>query len=325
MPSEYRAANMIFLGASLTALAFLQAEHLFAFAVVLLDFPADGASFFHGHGGILRKVIGGDVFRAVGRRHPEQFDLIISWESVDFDELSPPHFVTEPFQFGNGLVGRFALTVIHLTVGFERAIKDLSTLVDMRHQILGGVPGIHEDGAERQVFAGNGLVEHVPHVVEFGLAVPVWIIEPPIDDPVFAGVHVDIHAIDDTNAFDDSMFVAAILAPYQFHLEGVALVQDRIVEYQAGIPVASDKVSDGLPDGIWRHVVIHQVTVYGIMRENRLVLGHVGLRVVDLGRDDELAIIPTRRLYSRVIACLHKATIIPICIEYRYNHQVYFA
>ena len=120
-----------------------------------------------------------------------------------------------------------------------------------------------------------------------------WVIDPPIDYPVFAGIQVDIHAIDDTDAFHDAMLVAAILAAHQFYLERMALVQDSIVEYQAGVPAAADKVSDGLPDGSWRHVVLHEITVYGIMRENRLVLGHVGLSVVYECRKDELTIVPT--------------------------------
>lgn len=63
MPSEYRAADVVFLGAGLAALAFLHAEYLFAFAVVLLDFPADSTHILHGDGGVLGKVVGGDVFR----------------------------------------------------------------------------------------------------------------------------------------------------------------------------------------------------------------------------------------------------------------------
>ena len=176
----------------------------------------------------------------------------------------------------------------------------------MHHQILGGVPRIHQHGAERQVFGLAGIVEHVPHMVEFGLAVPVGIIDPPIDYPVFAGIQVDIHAIDDTDAFHDGMLVAAILAAHQFYLERMALVQDSIVEYKAGVPAAADKVSDGLPDGIRRHVVLHEITVYCIMRENRFMLGHVGLRVIYKCRDHELTIISTCWFNARVITCVHR-------------------
>jgi hypothetical protein len=45
--------------------------------------------------------------------------------------------------------------------------------VDMHHQSLGGVPGVHSHAAERQAFALDGVVEHVPHGVELGLAVAV--------------------------------------------------------------------------------------------------------------------------------------------------------
>jgi hypothetical protein len=59
--------------------------------------------------------------QAVGRRDPEQFDLVIPWEPVDFDELAAQRFVAEPAQAGNGLVGALAPAVAHLPVGFERA------------------------------------------------------------------------------------------------------------------------------------------------------------------------------------------------------------
>ena len=71
VPREYHAADVVFLGACGAALAFLNPEDLFSLAVVLLDFPADFAHSLHGDAGGLRKVVGGDVFRAVGRRNPE--------------------------------------------------------------------------------------------------------------------------------------------------------------------------------------------------------------------------------------------------------------
>ena len=96
MPGEYRAADVVSLGAGLAALAFLHPQHLLAFPVVLLDFPADAAHVLDRDGGILGMVVGGYVFRAVCRRNPEQFHLVIHWESVDFDELAAQHFVAEP-------------------------------------------------------------------------------------------------------------------------------------------------------------------------------------------------------------------------------------
>jgi len=154
----------------------------------LLYFPADSTHILYGDGGVLGKVVGGDVFRAVCRRNPEQLHLVIHWESVDFDGLATQHFVAEPAQVGNGLVGVCALAVIDFPVGFKRAIKYLSSFIDVHHQILGGVPRIHQHGAKRQVFGLSGFVEHVPHMVEFGLAVALGVIDPPIDYPILVSI-----------------------------------------------------------------------------------------------------------------------------------------
>ena len=293
MPCQYRAADVVLLGAGLAALAFLHPEHLLAFAVVLLDFPACAAHALHGDGGVLGRVIGGYVFRAVGRRNPKQFHLVIHREPLYFHPLAAQQLIVEPCQLGNWLVGVLSAAFIHLAVGLERAIKQLSGPVDVHHQILGGVPGVHQHGAERQLLGFEGVVEHVPHVVELGLAVAAGVVHPPVDDPMLAGVKVGIQAIDHANALHDAVLVAAVLAAHQFHLEGVALVQHGVVEDQAGVCAAADNVAHGRPDGIRGYVVLHEIPVYGVMRENRLVLGHIGLSVVDECRKDELAIVPT--------------------------------
>lgn len=107
MQSEYCAADMVFLGAGLSALAFLQAERLLPLPVVLLDFPADAANILDGDGGILGMVVGGHVLRAVFRRNPEQLHLVVHRESLYFDMLAAQPFVTGQFQVGNRLVRFF--------------------------------------------------------------------------------------------------------------------------------------------------------------------------------------------------------------------------
>ena len=101
------------------------------------------------------------------------------------------------------------------------------------------------------------------------------------------------------------MLVAAVLAAHEFYFGRVALVQHGVVEDQAGLPAAPDKMPDGLPDGIGRHIVLHKVTVYGIMRENRFVVGHIGLRVVNQTGNYELAIIPSGGFYPGVVIDAH--------------------
>ncbi len=90
-----------------------------------------------------------------------------------------------------------------------------------------------------------------------------------------------------------SLMRPTALVAHQFDLEGMALVQHGVVEDQAGVCAAADNVAHGRPDGIRGYVVLHEIPVYGIMRENRLVLGHIGLSIVDECRKDELTIVPT--------------------------------
>ena len=97
-------------------------------------------------------------------------------------------FDVEPAQCGNCLVRIFTLAIIHFAVGLEWAVKHLTGPVDVYHQLSGGVPGIHQNGSERQFFAGTDSVKHVPHMIEFGFLVAVRVINTPINDPVFIGI-----------------------------------------------------------------------------------------------------------------------------------------
>jgi hypothetical protein len=60
VPSEYDAADMVFLGTGFAALAFLYAEHLFTFAVVLFDFPASATDRLDVNGRIYGIIVGGN-------------------------------------------------------------------------------------------------------------------------------------------------------------------------------------------------------------------------------------------------------------------------
>jgi len=151
----------------------------------------------------------------------------------------------------------------------------------VQHDLLAGVPGVHQDGAERQPFLQEGVVEHVPHLVELGLAVRVGVVGAPVDHPVLAGVEVDIQAVDDADALDNAVFVAAVLTADEFYVERVALVQHSVVENQVGVFGVADGVLHRQPHGFGRYIVLHEIPVYGIMRKKRMMLGHVGLRIID--------------------------------------------
>jgi hypothetical protein len=58
----------------------------------------------------------------------------------------------------------------------------------MHHNILGGVPRIHQNSPEWQAFIMEGIIEHILHMIEFGFAITVGIINSPINNPILVGV-----------------------------------------------------------------------------------------------------------------------------------------
>ncbi len=73
----------------------------------------------------------------------------------------------------------------------------------------------------------------------------------------------------------------------------VDLFSRQVVGWAMAGHTGASPCAHGRPDGIRGNIVLHEIPVYGIMRENRLVLGHIGLSVVDECRKDELKIVPT--------------------------------
>ena len=65
----------------------------------------------------------------------------------------------------------------------------------------------------------EGVVEHLPRVVQLGFTILVGIIDAPIDDPEFLGIQIDVYAIDHANALDHPMLIATILAANPVYFE----------------------------------------------------------------------------------------------------------
>lgn len=132
----------------------------------------------------------------------------------------------------------------------------------------------------------DGVVEHLPEVVELGLAVRVRVVDPPVDNPVVAGVEVDEQAVDHADAFDHHVFVAAIhwrRTSHEFYFKRVAFVEDAAVDYQAGILAVTAGGQGRQPDDRRGYLVVHKISVNRIVREVSVVVGHVGLCVAYLG------------------------------------------
>ena len=75
-PDEQRTSNVIALNPRFAALTSLYPGQLLEFAVKLLNRPTDARLFLCGLRRGLSDVVGGDIFRPVGRhRNPKQFHL----------------------------------------------------------------------------------------------------------------------------------------------------------------------------------------------------------------------------------------------------------
>jgi hypothetical protein len=88
-PDEKSTANMVALNACLATLAAFQARNLFTFAIHLLDRKPKATHLLGGLGGILSRVVGHDVVRAVGRHlNAEQLHLVVFGKASDLDSFA---------------------------------------------------------------------------------------------------------------------------------------------------------------------------------------------------------------------------------------------
>ena len=69
-------------------------------------------------------------------------------------------------------------------------------------------------------------------MVEFGLAVAVRVEDAIINDPVLVGCGVVVNQIDDADAFDDTVSIAAVVASDTRDLKGVRLIEHGSIEEQ---------------------------------------------------------------------------------------------
>ena len=73
----------------------------------------------------------------------------------------------------------------------------------MQHQLFGGIPRVHQDGAKWQFLVLDGIIEHLSNVVEFRFAVHVGGKQAIVDEPELVGLRIDINASDNADAFDN--------------------------------------------------------------------------------------------------------------------------
>ena len=118
-----------------------------------------------------------------------------------------------------------------MAIALEWAVVNLVQGIDEQHDVLRGIPSIHEKGMKGQLLVINDLAKHVLHMIELGLAVAFGIVDEVTDHPVLAALGIHVHATDQANALNETVRVAAILQPY--HLDAVreVLVQYGVIEH----------------------------------------------------------------------------------------------
>jgi len=72
---------------------------------------------------------------------------------------------------------------------------------------------------------------------KLGFAIPLRVTEAIVNDPILISFGVVINQVDDPAALDHAVRVAALLAAHTVNLEGLRLVQHRVVKQQITIRV----------------------------------------------------------------------------------------
>jgi hypothetical protein len=134
----------------------------------------------------------------------------------------------------------------------------------------------------------NEIAEHIPYVIELRLTVAIGIVNAVIDDPVFTGLRIHIHAVHHADALDQSMGVPTILAPYQFDPVRVILVEHGVVKQHAAVRMGHDLRAHVVPNQAWRQTLGAKVAGNCIVAHVFNMIGKIGQRVVGRARQQVL-------------------------------------
>lgn len=291
-PNQHSTGNVISDDPGFAALATFQASQLLGFTVKLLDLPTKATHLLYGLRVVLRHVIGYDIIRALGRKHhPEEFHFVIARKTLDLDNFAALLLGFCPFERIDSSVRLRTARIIDLAVVFERAVVDFLALFNRQHDFLGRIPTVHQDGPELQLLLVNTVQKHVLNVIEFALAVSVWVVNPIVDDPKLIQVRIDIHTSDDPDALDDALCVSAVLPSHQFDCMRVVLVGHRIIEDKKPLWGLNDLAFHIFPDQFGRQAFSSHIAIERIVTEFLAVVGKVRQRIIDLADQKVLAIV----------------------------------
>ncbi len=298
-PDQQRAADMVALDARLPTLATLQACQLFPFAVQLLNLPTKAARFLCRLRRILSQVVGDDIVRAVGGdRDPEALRLVVFGKAFDLNPLAVLKLRFRPRERIHAPVRLRALRIVHLPVVLERAVVDFVQRFDVKHQVFRGVPGVHQHGLKRQLLLIDHVLQHLPNMVKFSLAVAIGVIDTVVNEPELVGLRVDVDTGDDADTTNDAAGIAAILAAHQLDGVRVILIEHRVIEDDVALLGRRQLRADIVPDETRCDALAAQVTVDGIMAQPLAMVGEVRQRVIDLADEQVLAVVEARNFVA---------------------------
>lgn len=240
-------------------------------------------------------VIGRDIIRALGRKHDsETFHLVVSRKAFDLEELAACLLTFTPPQAVDPLIGFGRQRVIDLTIIFEPTVVNLLHPFDQQHHIFGRIPGVHQHRAKGQLLVFNGVGQHLLQLIKLRFAIAIGVINAIINDPKLVGLGVDINAGDDADAFDDVVGIATVLAAHQVNLEGVVLIQDRVIEDDIALGTQHEVWANWFPQQARLNAVIGKIAIDGMARKLLAVLSKVGQGVIDLTTEQILTIVEAR-------------------------------
>jgi hypothetical protein len=95
--------------------------------------------------------------------------------------------------------------------------------INVEHQVFGGIPTVHQNGAKRN-FALTQTVEHIGHMIEFGFAITVGVVDAVVQHPAAPTPRVNIQARHQTDAVDH-LVPLMTLCSLPLHCLGVISMQ----------------------------------------------------------------------------------------------------
>ena len=137
----------------------------------------------------------------------------------------------------------------------------------------------------------NDVAQHLLDMVELRLAIVLRGIDPIVNHPELVQFRVDIDTGDHPDTLDDRFLVAAPLSSYQFDIVTMAFVEHRVIKDDVGIFTGDELVFDVVEDQLRRDVVVFEEAFDGVVAAFSGMVSEVGERVVDLAREQKLAII----------------------------------